>query len=114
MLTFSPSALRVVGRLSAILVVCSAVAWAKNWDTPVENLAVKIATVTGQSVVSFDLVNRSSLDNSEVEIIRRTFIDKLSASGLRFTSSEQTTASIKVSLSENLRDYVWTAEIRRG
>jgi hypothetical protein len=114
MLTFLPSALRVAGRLSVILVLSSAFAWAKDWDALVENLAAKISAVTGQSPISFDLVNRSSLDHSEVEIIRRAFIDKLSASGLRFANSEQSTANVKVSLSENLSDYVWIAEIRRG
>src|ERR1700754_5200005 len=112
--TSPPSALLVAGRLCVILVLCSAIAWAKNWDTSVENLATKITAVTGGSAISFDLVNRSSLDNSEVAIIQRTFIDKLTASGVKFANPEQTVASIRVSLSENLREYVWIAEIRRG
>jgi len=114
MLNFLPSALRVAGRLSAILVLSSAFAWAKNWDAAVENLAAQISGVTGQSAISFDLVNRSSLDNSEVEIIRRALIDKLSAPGLKVANSEPSSANVRVSLSENLSDYVWIAEIRRG
>ena len=114
MLTFPPSALRVAGRLSAILVLCSAVASAKNWDAPAENLAAKIVAVTAQATISFEFINRSSLDNSDAETIRRTLIDRLLRSGLKFTNTGQAAEAVKVSLSENLRDYVWVAEIRRG
>ena len=34
--------------------------------------------------------------------------------GVRFVPAEQAAANLRVSLSENLRSYVWVAEIRQG
>jgi len=88
--------------------------WASDWRVPEEQLARKIAAVTGPGAVALDLVNRSSLDHSDVEAIHRGLLTELASLGVRFVNADQAAATVQVTLSENLQDYVWTAEIHQG
>ena len=87
---------------------------AGTWDTPAEHLASKIATATGPGAVAFDLSNRSSLGRTDVETIRRQVMEQLLSAGLRFVKPDQAAATVQVTLSENLQEYVWTTTIRQG
>lgn len=88
--------------------------WAGTWDAPVEQLASKIATATGPGAVALDFDNRSSLGRTDVETIRRRVTERLLSAGLRFVKPDQAAATVQVTLSENLQEYVWTATIRLG
>jgi hypothetical protein len=88
--------------------------WASDWRVPEEQLARRIAAVTGPGAVALDLVNRSSLEHSDVEAIHRGLLTELASLGVRFVSADQAAATVQVTLSENLKDYVWTAEIHQG
>ncbi len=87
---------------------------ASSWRAPVEQLARKIAVATGPGAVAMNVANRSSLSNSEVEQVRRDVLSELGALGVHFVNPDQAAATVQVSLSENLRDYVWVAEIHQG
>ncbi len=78
-----------------------------------EHLAAKVVAVTGARAIRLEVSNRSSLDPTSVDDIRRQLSTRLSALGARVASGEPATATVQVSLSENPRDYLWVAEIHR-
>lgn len=87
---------------------------ASNWSAPAEQLARKIAAATGPGAVALDLVNQSSLDRPDIESIRRGLLTELSALGVRYVGADQAAATVQVTLSENLQNYVWVAVIHQG
>lgn len=100
--------------LLAALFLTGSVSSATDWVGPEEQLARKIAAVTGPGAVAFDLTNRSSLTKADSDDIRRGLLVQLAALGLRFVNAEQAAATIHVSLSGDLRNYIWVAEIHQG
>lgn len=90
------------------------VALAANWADHEEQLATRIVAVTGPGTMAVDFVNRSSLTRTEVEEIRRGLLARLATRGARFVGAEQAVAEVKVSLSEDLQNYIWVAEVRQG
>jgi hypothetical protein len=109
----SSSGLRVRWAWCLLLLVAPA-AWAADWRRPESQLAEKIAAITGPGVVALELNNRSSLGATEVEVIRRGLSDALSNSGVRISQPDQAAATVRVTLSESLQNYVWVAEIQQG
>ncbi|HXM24007.1 MAG TPA: hypothetical protein VN948_22310 [Terriglobales bacterium] len=87
---------------------------ASDWRPPEEQLARKIAAATGPGAVALDLVNRSSVNRPDVEEIRRGLLTELAALGVRFVNADQAAATVQITLSENLQNYVWVAEIHQG
>ncbi len=87
---------------------------ASQWQVPSAQLARKIAAVTGPGAVHLNLVNRSSVAQASVDEIRRTLMSELSAQGLHFVEAEQAAASVDVTLSENLENFILIAEIHQG
>ncbi len=79
-----------------------------------QQLAAKIAGVTGPGAVSVEVVNLSSFSGNEVDQIRQGLLTQMEALGLHAVASEQAAASIKISLSQDPNSYVWVAEIRQG
>ncbi len=63
--------------------------------------------------VGFTFHSITSLGAQEVEAARRALENELLSRGVRFTTDLQTAAKIRVTLSENLQQYVWVAEIQR-
>src|SRR5580658_3921383 len=88
--------------------------WAGDWRAPEEQLARKIAAATGPGAVALDVSNKSSLSRTDAEEIRRGLTSELGALGVRLVNADQAAASVQVTLSENLQDYVWVAEIHQG
>ncbi len=101
---------------SFLLIIVSgwAAAQTPNWHVPEQQLADKISAVTGPGAISLELANRSSLTRTQAEEIHRGLLQELSSLGLRSVAPEEAAATINISLSENLREYVWTAEISQG
>ena len=90
------------------------IAGAADWRAPEEQLAGKIVAVTGPGVLALDLINRSALAPSEAEDIHRGLVAGLTRLGGRVVNAEQAVATVEVSLSEDLVNYVWVAQIRQG
>ncbi|MFZ0038530.1 MAG: hypothetical protein WAK91_13965 [Candidatus Acidiferrales bacterium] len=89
------------------------------WDSAVESLASKIAgDVALHATISLTVKNLSSLDSAAVAGIRADLEMGLQHHGFAFPSLDSGKAaastSIDVTLSENLREYVWAARIYRG
>ena len=104
-------------RLRWALCLCilfSELCFAADWHDPISQLAAKITAATGPGVVALEINNRSSISSADGEEIRRELIASLAASGVRVWQPDQAAANIKVTLSENLQEYVWVTEIQAG
>ena len=114
----TPSSFRRVGFVLILpILLLAATAWGQNWAGAEEQLAAKIVAVTGTRTIAVEVSNRSSFGNpglgaATADDIRRGLLTQLAARGVRFVGAEQAAASVRVSLSENLQNYVWVAEIR--
>lgn len=86
---------------------------AQNWAGAEGLLAGKIASATGSKTMALEVLNRSSLSAALSDDIRRNLLTQLAVTGVRFVSAEQAAVSVRVTLSEDLRNYVWVAEIRQ-
>jgi hypothetical protein len=98
-----------------VLVLLSAhTASADNWTSAEEQLAAKIASVTGPGTAFIDFANRSSLTRMQSDDIRRGLLTALANHGVRFANADQAAATVKVRFSEDLQNYVWVAEIHQS
>jgi hypothetical protein len=97
-----------------LLLLVAQFARATDWRRPVTQLAEKISATTGPGVIALDVTNSSSLGSAEVEQIRRGLTEALANSGVRISLPDQAAATMHVTLSESLQNYVWVAEIRQG
>lgn len=85
-----------------------------DWHQLTDQLVPKITAVTGPGVVALEIENRSSISPADVEQIRSELKSALSAAGIKIWQPEQASATIRVTLSENLQNYVWVAEIQQA
>jgi hypothetical protein len=95
-----------------LLVACAVAA--TDWSQLERDLSAKISGATGPGAISLELQNRASLTKGELDSIRRNLTTQLSTYGVQVVKPDQAAAAVQVSLSENLQDYVWVAEIRQG
>lgn len=87
---------------------------ASDWAEPERELAAKIVGTTGPGMISLDVVNRATFSKAEIDAIRRGLTSQLSTLGVQVVRPEQSAAVVQVSLTQNLQDYVWIAEVRQG
>jgi hypothetical protein len=100
--------------LSLIFLLHASRAAAGDWQSPASQLAQRIAAITGPGAVSVTVVNRSSLGASDADDIRRKLLSELAAFGVQPAAPDQGAATVQVSLSQNLQNYLWVAEIHQG
>jgi hypothetical protein len=98
----------------ALMLFLTGVSYALDWVSPEQELARKIAAITGPGAVALDMANRSSLSKKDTDEISRGLRVQLELLGLRIVKPEQAAATVRVSLSENLQSYVWVAEIQQA
>jgi len=84
------------------------------WQSPAAQLAQQISAITGPGVVALELNNRSSLGAGDVDEIHRALTSSLENVGVRIWQPDQAAAKVRITLSENLSDYVWVAEVQSG
>ena len=109
------SSLRAAIPLLVILILwCQGIGWAGDWGAPEQQLTAKIMAVVSTGPATVEVSNRSSLGQAEVEAIRRGLIERLTSLGLKLSNTDSASSSIRIFLSENLQEYVWVAEIRKG
>jgi len=88
--------------------------WGQDWKAAEEQLAKKIVPVTGPATFTLTVSNQPSLGGSgigNVDDIRHGLVTQLAALGAHVVDSGQADTAVKVSLSDNLQEYVWVAEI---
>jgi hypothetical protein len=84
-------------------------------DDSAKELASKIAAVlTTRGEMSCDIRNVSSLELDDVVRIGETLKTELQGQCVRTQENGSETANIVVTLSENVKSYLWTAEIHQG
>lgn len=88
--------------------------FATDWRTPESQLAAKIEALTGPSVIALDVRNASSIAPAEIDEIRRGLASALTTSGIQVWQPDQAGVQVHVTLSENLQNYVWIAEVHKG
>jgi len=77
-------------------------------------MAHKIVAATGPGAIALDIANRSSLDDKSVREIRSALEAELRTEGVRIVKADESMGSVAVTLSESVREYVWSAEIAIG
>jgi hypothetical protein len=93
---------------------CCLPATAQNWTQPARELADKILGHTqSRSAIFLELKNTSSLDAADAADVRRAIEAQMRALGARLVPADQAVDDVRVTLSENAREYVWVAEIGR-
>ena len=101
-------------KICCLALLLSSCAFAADWHQPESQLAQKISAVTGPGVIALDVTNRSSISSPDAEQVRRALVSSLADAGVRVWSADQAAATVLVTLSENLQNYVWVAEIHQG
>jgi len=97
-----------------LLFLYANMALAGDWQAPAGQLAQRIAAITGPGAVAVTVVNRSSLSSTDADDIRRKLLTELAAFAVQQATADQAAATVQVSLSENLQNYLWVAEIHQG
>ena len=106
-------AIRSVGLpIFVVLCVLGAAKADSEFAAPVHELVGKIVSVTGPGTVALEVTNRSTLTATRVAAIRSAMVVELTSGGVRV--AEETAATVNVTLSENIREYIWAAQIRRA
>jgi hypothetical protein len=105
-------ALRFAAFLSTLVI--SLTALAADWSVPEQQLARKIAAVTGPGTVALTIESHSSLSRRDSEVVQNGLRAALEQSGLHFVKAEQAVASVTITLSENVTSYVWVAQIHQS
>ncbi len=105
---------RLRGMALVLVVAWAAMAPAADWSAKSAELARAIAGAGGAGSITLAVVNASSLPKDQVTEIQRAIEAQLRASGVRVGSTANANSDVRVTLSENLHDYVWVAEIKQG
>lgn len=109
--------LRSLCFLAAALLIAAVPVRASGVDQPAADLARQIAAVAGPGPAKLVVLNNSSLPISEVSMIRQELERDLRSFGVLPNGPNNSTDSgtvIHVTLSQNLREGLWVAEIREG
>jgi len=98
----------------ALLLLTTTAAYAADWSAAQQQLAKKIVAVTGPGTLSLTVENRSSMGRRDNDLVQNGLRSALEQLGIHFVKSDQTAASVTLTLSENETSYVWVAEIQHG
>jgi hypothetical protein len=112
------NAVKQAGMIVALVIVlimqtASAAPAASLWDKPAEDLAEQIASILGPGQAHLTIRNLSTISVDEIPAIRRLLEQDLKAHGVPAGGTESAN-SIRVTLSENLRERLWVAEVTEG
>jgi hypothetical protein len=100
------------GCLTGLLLLCALSIVAQEWNAPAAEFARAIVTATGSGTVKLSLTNASSIPADQVSAVQSAIEAQLSLRNVRITSSGEN--EVRITLSENVNQYVWVAEIRKG
>ncbi|MGD0938525.1 MAG: hypothetical protein ABR905_02350 [Terracidiphilus sp.] len=97
----------------AMGLIASAATAPSPWEQPAAALAGQVAEILGPGQAHLTIRNLSTIPTDEIPAIRRLLERELKAHGV--TTSEAETANLlRITLSENLRERLWVAEIVEG
>ena len=84
-----------------------------QWEQPAAALADQIADILGPGQARLTIRNLSTVPTGEIPAIRELLKQDLKTHGV-LASGEESANSIRVTLSENLRERLWVAEVIEG
>lgn len=84
-----------------------------KWQEPAAALADQVAAILGPGQSRLTIRNASSIPTDEIPRIRLLLEEDLKAHGV-LTSGAESANAIRVTLSENLRERLWVAEVIEG
>src|SRR5262249_28724254 len=96
------------------IAIIQSIAAASPLADAARQLAHKVAAATGPGAIALEISNRSSLDEKSVREIRSALEAELRIAGVRLAKPEESVGAVTVTLSESVREYVWSAEITVG
>jgi hypothetical protein len=88
-------------------------ATASKWDQPAGALADQIAGILGPGQAQLTIRNLSMIPASEIPLIRKLLEQDLKAHGVSASGAESAN-TLRVTLSENAREWLWVAEVIEG
>jgi hypothetical protein len=83
------------------------------WEQPASELADQIAGILGPGQAHLTIRNLSTVSSDEIPAIRRLLEQDLKARGV-LASGAESANTIRVTLSENVRERLWVAEVVEG
>jgi hypothetical protein len=86
---------------------------ASEWAQPAASLAEQIAGILGPGQARLSIQNLSAIPNDALPAIRKLIERDLKAHGIVIAEEESANA-IRVTLSENVRERLWVAEVVEG
>jgi hypothetical protein len=86
---------------------------ASPWNQPAAALAEQIADLLGPAQAHLTIRNLSNIPTDEIPAIRRLLEADLKSHGVQASGAESAN-TIRVTLSENLRERLWVAEVIEG
>jgi hypothetical protein len=84
-----------------------------SWDQPAASLADQISGILGPGQARLTIRNLSTISGDDLPTIRRLLEQDLKAHGV-LTGSAESANTIRLTLSENMRERLWVAEILEG
>jgi len=103
----------LLAMLASALLAQLASAAPSPWEQPAAALADQIAGILGPGQARLTMRNLSKISMDEFPAIRSLLEQDLKARGVQ-TSGAESANSIRVTLSENLRERLWVAEVVEG
>ncbi len=115
MMAWTWLARRILSGTIALLAVRTAAAQApaNRWQQPAAELAGQIAGILGPGQARLSVRNLSTIPADQVPAIQALLEQDLKAHGVQ-SSGMESASSIRVTLSENLREGLWVAEVIQG
>ena len=83
------------------------------WEKPAAQLAEQIAAILGPGQAQLAIGNRSTIATADVAAIRRLLEQDLHTHSIEISVTESAN-QIRVTLSENVRERLWVAEVAEG
>jgi len=104
---------RLLSIAALVLIAQAAHAVSSPWEQPAAALAEQIASILGPAQARLIIRNTSTISMDEIPAIRRLLEQDLKTRGVQASGTESANI-IRVTLSENLRERLWVAEIVEG
>jgi hypothetical protein len=106
---------RQIWLLAAMLGLAGIVAHAatEQWEKPAADLAGQIAGILGPGQAKLIIRNLSSIPTGEIPAIRKLLAQDLKSHGITLAGAESAN-TVRVTLSEDLFDGLWIAEVDEG
>jgi hypothetical protein len=103
----------LLAAFSSVLMAQAPIETSSQCEQPAEALAEQIAAILGPGQAHLVIRNNSQISTDEIPAIRRLLEQDLKARGIQASGAESADV-IRVTLSENLRERLWVAEIVEG